>query len=218
MHNQFPPDSEEYETDERVPGQQECEADEADDESEELHAGSLPRDPLEDTPENEFVLPRISSPEKFYVKLRRQLSAIGVRYEKLTRKTPEGEAPPCFEFADADYDAWLTAASLTSDIPHRYDMPGEPNYCRDCTVQFRHKAILAGKCQFYNVFFEIAHSNGEKEAVGVSRSPSVIPTGYRVYREMVVNVDAIENSLLERKRGRPTTGAHEVKPRNRSKV
>lgn len=153
-------------------------------------------------PADEFALPRTSSPEKFFVKLKRRLSSIGVRYEKLTVLTPPGESPPCFKIAGASYDDWLTAASLTSDVPYRYDMPGEPNYCRDCTVEFRGRAIKAGACRFSNVLFEIASSNGEKEIVGVSRSPKVVPIGYRVYRDMVIDEIAIENEDLENRRGR----------------
>ena len=75
-------------------------------------------------------------------------------------------------------------------------MPGEPNYCRDCTPEFRGRAILAGKCQFSNVIFETARSNGEKETVGVSRSPHVVPVGYRVYREMVVDEAALSEEAM----------------------
>lgn len=160
-------------------------ADEHEDESEGLHTTSVSRD-------KEFTLPRNNSPQKYYVKLKRRLSDIGVRYERLTKKTPEGSAPPCFTMVKADFDSWLGAASLTTDIPYRYDLPGEPNYCRDCTIGYKHRATLAGKCLFPNVSFETAQSNGEKEVVGVSRSPQVAPTGYRVYRGLLVDEDAVD--------------------------
>jgi hypothetical protein len=175
----------------RIAVDESCATDYDEDESDDFHDSSVSDGSVDDPTPDEFALPRVSSPEKFFVKLKRQLSNLGVRYERLTKKTAEGEAPPCFVFADTDYDAWLTAASLTSDVPHRYDMPGEPNYCRDCTVQFRQKAMLAGKCIFKNVIFETSNNNGEKEVVGVSRSPKVLPVGYRVFREMVVDDDAV---------------------------
>lgn len=208
VNHKFPPNSYHYETDESLPVEQRGEADEAETEAEDFHSPSLAHEGRETLPENEFALPRESSPGKFYVKLRRRLSNIGVRYEKLTRKTLDGQAPACFNFAGADYDAWLTAASLTSDVPHRYDMPGEPNYCRDCTPEFRGRAIAAGKCQFSNVLFETVRSNGEKETVGVSRSPHVVPVGYRVYREMVVDEEALSEEAIasinaKRGSGRP---------------
>lgn len=206
MNNNTPSDHYQYETEEDPAVEQGREADETEQEADEFHDPSLAGADTDPREENEFELPRESSPEKYFVKLRRSLSAIGVRYERLTKKTPEGETPSCFKFAGADYNAWLTAASLTSDVPYRYDMPGEPNYCRDCTVQFRHRARLAGKCQFDNVFFETALSNGEKEVVGVSRSPVVIPDGYRVYRQLVVDEAALEDPNQKPARGRLPRG------------
>lgn len=197
MNNKRPTNTAESKSHDRVAIEESCAADYEEDDADDFHAESVgdvgPNDPTA----NEFELPRVSSPEKFFVKLKRRLSSLGVRYERLTKKTEPGEAPPCFKIAGAsegqtDYEMWLTMASLTSDVPYRYDMPGEPNYCRDCTVHFRHKAIQAGRCIFPNVIFETANNNGEKEVVGVSRSPRVIPKGYRVFREMVVDEQAIE--------------------------
>jgi hypothetical protein len=204
MDHNVPPDHYQYETDEGIPIEQGGESEDAYEEADEFHDPSVAGENADER--DEFALPRESSPEKYFVKLRRSLSEIGVRYERLTKKTPEGGEPPCFALAGADYDSWLTAASLTSDVPYRYDMPGEPNYCRDCTVQFRHKAILAGKCQFPNVRFEIAQSNGEKEVVGVSRSPMVVPNGYRVYRQLVIDEAALEDPDRKPARGRLPRG------------
>lgn len=199
MKNQGTTHNAEDEADDGIAVEQFRSTEDEEEETENLHANSVP-DSGES--EDEFVLPRTSSSEKFFVKLKRRLSSIGVRYEKLTKLTADGDSPPCFKIAGADYDEWLAAASLTSDVPYRYDMPAEPNYCRDCTVGFRGRAIRAGACRFSNLRFEIASSNGEKEVVGVSRSPTVIPTGYRVYREMVIDEIAIEDASLEMRRGR----------------
>ena len=199
MSNKKPAHTPENKSRERIAIEESCAGDDDESDAEDLHAESVsdtgPNDPAAD----EFALPRTSSPEKFFIKLKRRLSNLGVRYERLTKKTPEGQAPPCFKLNGAkqgqsDYEMWLTMASLTSDVPYRYDMPGEPNYCRDCTVQFRERAQKAGSCIFGNVVFETASNNGEKEVVGVSRSPTVIPTGYKPYLGMVVDEEAIENS------------------------
>jgi hypothetical protein len=198
MNNKRGTDGTESKSRERVAVEESCATDYDDDDADDFHASSVDDGSLDDPAADEFALPRTSSPEKFFIKLKRKLSNLGVRYERLTKKMPEGQAPPCFKLAGAsegqtDYEMWLTMASLTSDVPHRYDVPGEPNYCRDCTAHFRHKAMQSGACIFPNVIFETASNNGEKEVVGVSRSPRVIPDGYRVFREMVVDEIAIED-------------------------
>jgi len=187
-NNQHAAAADKGERNERPARKQRRPADEHEGETETLHEESSSDQSSTDL----FRFSRESSPQKFYAKLNRRLAAIGVRYERLTKKTEEGDAPPCFKLVKADYDSWLSAASLTTDIPYRYDLPGEANYCRDCTIGFKHRATLAGACLFPNVAFETVQSNGEKEVVGVSRSPQVAPDGYRVYRGLLVDDDAVE--------------------------
>lgn len=153
----------------------------------------VPRSP---TPQEEFILPRDSNPEKYFTKMKRRLANIGVRYERLKKYTEEGQSPACFAAFKVGFDEWLSAASITSfipsGVPYRYDMPGEPNYCHDCTIMFKRKAQLAGACRFPNVVFETRISNGEPEIVGVSRSPEIAPTGYRIFYGMLVDAAAVE--------------------------
>lgn len=150
------------------------------------------------SPKPEFELPRDSTPEKYFTKMKRRLANIGVRYERLEKYTVEGGAPPCFSEFGVDFNAWLAAASITSfipsGVPYRYDMPGEPNYCHDCTIMFKQKAKLAGACRFPDVVFETRISNGEPEIVGVSRSPEVAPTGYKIFWGLLVNDEAIDSA------------------------
>jgi len=117
------------------------------------------------------------SPRLYMKRLHDELKKYGIDLHKLPKLTHAGQEPPCFEMADTSYEEWLKAASVDNHTmpPIRLDMPGEPNYCADCTVAFRGRAIAAGKCQFPNVIFEGRKDwlTKEVEIVGVSRSARV---------------------------------------------
>lgn len=114
------------------------------------------------------------SPRLYMKRLERELKTYGISLQKLPRKTSPANPPPCFEAADCSYEDWLSTASAheKSMPPVRLDMPGEPNYCYDCTPAFRAKAMKAGTCIFGNVRFESRKDwlTKEPELVGVSRS------------------------------------------------
>lgn len=123
------------------------------------------------------------TPERFYARLRNELRVRGIDYDALPRITQEGDAPACYERFDLDFDLWLSSASLLgATVPYRYDMPAEPNYCYDCTLQFKHEAMAAGVCRFPNTRFERAygtirdagHKVIEIEIVGISRSKETV--------------------------------------------
>lgn len=124
-----------------------------------------------------------TSPLRFYARLRHQLELRGLDYDALPRLTEPGKAPPCFSRFRVPFDAWLASASmLGATVPYRSDMPGEPNYCRDCTVKFKAFAEKRGACVFPGTKFEHVHTlapgeDGRKvpevEVVGASRPPRV---------------------------------------------
>ena len=122
-----------------------------------------------------------ASPLRFYARLRHELERRGVDYDRLPRATPEDRHPPCFE-SKTVYDEWLAAASLLgATVPYRYDMPAEPNYCWDCTPEFKRSSVAAGTCQFPHTRFEksrtVITDKGkrvvETEGMGVGRRPLV---------------------------------------------
>lgn len=123
-----------------------------------------------------------ASPLRFYARLRHELEIRGINYDGLPKLTKEGESPPCFSLVGASFDAWLSnAGMLGALVPYRFDMPAEPNYCVDCTPEFKHKAMAAGVCRFLNTRFEKSRTvvqddegkHTEVEVLGVSRSPLV---------------------------------------------
>lgn len=165
--------------------QQEAPADDEEDETEELHTSSLPaasEDPL---------IGWAPSADKAYTKLRRKLKNIGIRVEVLTRKTDDHEPPPCFKLAGVPFRDWLEAASLT-DLPYRFSMPGEVNYCRDCLPAFKAMAHAADACLFPQTTFEKVRTFDEKELVGMSRSRQVAPDGYALYNRLTVDEEALK--------------------------
>ena len=168
--NSRPPDQE------RSPDasfEKEATADDAEYESECLHAQESPS---EDT---SIAGTTAVTPERFYARLRLELSKRGISYDDLPKITKEGEAPACYTAVNVPFDTWLSSASLLgATVPYRYDMPAEPNYCWDCTPDFRRQAKLMGACRFPNTRFEkmqtVIRDGGKKifetEIVGISRS------------------------------------------------
>lgn len=117
------------------------------------------------------------SPALFFKRLSVALMNYGIDFAKLPKKTSVDSPPPCFDMVGADYESWLRAASHEHNtMPKiRYDMPGEPNYCADCTASFRGKAIRKGACLFPNARFEVHRDRvlRETETVGMTRSRDV---------------------------------------------
>jgi len=154
-------------------------------EAEGLHAGKAAPEP------EKPLIGWAPSADKAYTKLRRKLSNIGVRVEYLTTKTDDHESPPCFKLANTSFKEWLEAASLT-DLPYRFSMPGEINYCRDCLPAFKAMAHASNACLFPQTTFERVRTFDEKELVGVSRSKEVAPTGYTLYNQLTVDEEALK--------------------------
>lgn len=165
--------------------EQEASAYDEEQESEGLHAGSVPAAP------EEPLIGWAPSADKAYVKLRRKLKNIGIRVEHLTTKTDDHEAPPCFKLVGVSFKEWLEAASLT-DLPYRFSMPGEVNYCRDCLPAFKAVAHAANACLFPQTTFEKVRTFDEKELVGMSRSRQVAPDGYLLYNRLTVDEEALK--------------------------
>jgi hypothetical protein len=142
----------------------------------ELHAGSIAS--------TEAV-----TPARFMARLRHELDRRGISHGTLPRLTAPGETPPCFKLSGANYDQWLATASLLgATVPYRYDMPGEPNYCWDCTSAFKGKAKAAGVCRFPGTRFErvqtVIRDEQKKvievEIVGISRRKHLQFEGSRI--------------------------------------
>ena len=124
------------------------------------------------------------TPARFYARLKIELFKRGVLYDQLPKYTVEGDAPPCYTEFGVPFHAWLSSASLLgATVPFRYDMPAEPNYCWDCTVNHKRAAMAAGVCRFPNTRFEktqtvIRDNEGKKiievEVVGISRSRQAV--------------------------------------------
>jgi hypothetical protein len=134
------------------------------------------------------------SPALFFKKLAERLKSVGIKYGLLDYKTDQQDPPPCYAENGVSYTEWLKFASA-STLPIRMDMPGEPNYCHDCTPEFKIKAMKAGNCLFPNTRFEHRKELDEKSTVGVSRSPNVPPEAYVIYQEMTVPLDALRDKL-----------------------
>lgn len=134
-------------------------------------------------------------PEVFMRRLGDTLQRAGIDIAQLDSRTTASEPPPCFEMNKADYAEWLRYGAAAADIPVRLDMPAEPNYCIDCTPQFKKAAVAAGTCLFPNTRFEVRRIDGEKETIGVSRSGQQPPDDYVVYQEMVVPRQALAEAL-----------------------
>lgn len=130
-----------------------------------------------------------ASAGRFYARLSNELRLRGVHVESVPRRTPEGSTPACFTFASSRYEDWLASASLVgATVPYRYDTPGEPNFCHDCTPQFKARAMAARVCSFPRVRFEkvqnvIREQGGkvvEVELIGVSRRKHLQFEGSRI--------------------------------------
>lgn len=134
------------------------------------------------------------SPDIFFKRLTARLDSVGVKIDALDYRTDLRDPPPCFEMSKDDYAEWLRLAAVEM-VPVRFDMPGEPNYCHDCTPEFKKRAIGVGACLFPNTRFEVRKDAGEKETVGVSRSGETQPDGYVVYQQMVVPEAALADTL-----------------------
>lgn len=89
--------------------------------------------------------------------------------------------------ASRAYVEWLRLVAETDDIDYRLDMPGEVNYCRDCTPAFKAEAEAAGECSFPHVVFETVNRGDpeDEEIVGVSRTPRA--TGQFIYEGMSID-------------------------------
>jgi hypothetical protein len=132
-----------------------------------------------------------ASPLRFYARLRHQLESRGVNYDGLPRYTEPGQSPPCFKTLRVPFDAWLSSASmLGATVPYRYGMPGEPNYCYDCTKQFKAFAEKRGACKFPGTRFEHfrtlpTDSEGrripEVEILGVTRAERLTVDLFEAY-------------------------------------
>lgn len=132
-----------------------------------------------------------------YEKLRQRLTAVGINIDALDYRTGPGETPDCFTMEGASYPAWLKDGMSANDMPVRYDMPAEPNYCNDCTPEFKSRAMKAGTCIFPNTRFEVRKTDGERETVGVSRSAEVPPEHCVIYQEMTVPLSALHVRLKD---------------------
>lgn len=132
-----------------------------------------------------------------YEKLRQRLTAVGINIDELDYRTGPGESPACFEMEGASYTRWLREGMPSNDMPVRFDMPAEPNYCNDCTPEFKSRAMKAGSCIFPNTRFEVRKTDGERETVGVSRSADVPPEHCVIYQEMTVPLSALHVRLKD---------------------
>ena len=130
----------------------------------------------------------VGSPERFVERLNRQLRKIGIVVEKLPVKTRPSGGPPCFRMSDTSYQDYLTQASVAFEtLPYRLDMPAEPNYCHDCTKEFKADMVRLNACIFPGTKFEEIKEFGEPTVVGVSHSPDVAPDQYPVYSDLIAN-------------------------------
>jgi hypothetical protein len=140
-------------------------------------------------------------------KLRQRLESKGLLWDRLPHVTDIDTPPACFVFkarGDAEealkmWHSWLAAVAETDDVNYRYDQPRDHNFCIDCTSSFRGEARRAGMCQF-RVVFETRQFLGEREMIGVSRSPEVAPSTYEIFDDMVVPREALPISVQERLR------------------
>jgi hypothetical protein len=67
------------------------------------------------------------------------------------------EHPPCFDTL-ANYRLWL--ATLVEAPPlSRRDFEGEPNYCNDCTQDFKAEMMLTDRCLFPETRFRLQRTN-----------------------------------------------------------
>lgn len=116
---------------------------------------------------------------EFFRSFHRYLIRMGLPPEWLKRKTADNENPPCFGLVGASIYSWMQAAS--GALPRlRLDMPGEPNYCNDCTPRFQKFAHAHGACLFPHVVFEEREDCGETALVGITRAPYVVINGRNV--------------------------------------
>jgi hypothetical protein len=165
-------DEAEQQADDEAALQNEGAAEYEEEEAESLHAGTI-------------ATTDAVTPARFYARLRTELGKRGVSYDQLPKFTEEGDAPACYTEFGVPFDAWLSSASLLgATVPYRYDMPAEPNYCWDCTPDFKRSAIAAGVCRFPNTRFEktqtVIRDEQKKiievEVVGISRSKRAVIT------------------------------------------
>jgi hypothetical protein len=182
----------EYESCDDMPIESDEQSENEDDEGSEsggLHAGSFTY-PGRDSQK----LHEGGNPETFFQKLDERLAAVGIDYKQLDSKTDMTSPPPCFVRNRTSYTEWLRFAS-TGKVPLRMDMPGEPNYCHDCTPEFKIQSMRDGSCLFPNTRFEHRKELDERTTCGVSRSPDVPPESYVIYQEMTVPLDALRGIL-----------------------
>ncbi len=145
-----------------------------------------------------------ATPEAFYEKLKTKVESKGIDFSILTSLSSPDNPPECFvsaykgdrEAAKKSYREWLSSASMT-EIRYRFDMPGEPNYCHDCTFAMKEASVKAGTCKFPGVMFELSRAFGEKELTGVSRSGMVAPDGLYSFEGMVVPFEALPEDTQE---------------------
>ncbi len=139
-----------------------------------------------------------ATPDAFYEKLKEKIESKGVDFLKLPRLSSPENPPECFvtmyrgdrDAAAKSYREWLSSASMT-EMRYRFDMPGEPNYCHDCTFAMKEASVRAGTCKFPGTIFELSRAFGEKELTGVSRSAMVPPDGLYQFEGMILPRDAM---------------------------
>jgi len=82
--------------------------------------------------------------------------------------TTPRDYPPCFDSAE-QYRYWLEANAGYSPR-ERPDFPKEPNYCRDCSQEYKDKMIMQDRCIFPEIIFKkVKDVEGDEEVVGFMR-------------------------------------------------
>lgn len=174
-------------SDNGVPREDECSSDDEQYETESAH-----RAPGVDPPSIAMTGPQTVA--RFYMRLRSDLYARGLDYDRMAKFTTVDDEPPCFTANKTSFAAWAAQASLIgATVPYRLDFPAEPNYCHDCTRDFQRRAVADGVCQFPHLKFEktetLLKAHGrttiEVEIIGIARN-----------REIAI-AQAQERSLLE---------------------
>ncbi len=98
-----------------------------------------------------------------------KLQLIVADQSRKKRITGPGEYPPCFKGLQ-QYESWKRAAEKLDGAPPpvRKDWPKEPNYCRDCTSDYRNKMRNQNRCLFPRTIFVDVGEGDERETVGTA--------------------------------------------------
>lgn len=101
----------------------------------------------------------------------RMSTAINNREYRRARLTSRNKPPPCFEGVE-QYRKWMesgqSAAGAWPPLRNRDGFHSEPNYCYDCSKEYRDKMCGEDRCIFPETTFETKVSDGEKFLGGVS--------------------------------------------------